>query len=259
MASPIARPFLRGAAYRQLSFVFSARHRHTLCYSYLTASSSLVQSALIQKLQKTSSSLFLRFASSKVGGVDESLLKVLQSEISCIQEIKEPRELEVPEGFPFEIIDNSGDNTITLKREFAGESIQVIVYMNPDEEEDEEEEDEDEDTDHENEFKPSISLLVAIDKGDSPILEFSCSLNSDELLIESMARRNHDDSDGQGAYQGPAFSDLDESLRKGLHNYLKVRGISSDSLYGFLYEYMTIKDEREYQTWLKNIHDFVRK
>lgn len=74
--------------------------------------------------------------------------------------------------------------------------------MNPDEEEDGEEDD---DTDQENALKPTISLHVTIDKGDGPVLEFGCNLNSDELEIETMAKKNRDDSDAQGAYDGPDF------------------------------------------------------
>ncbi|KAH0462576.1 hypothetical protein IEQ34_010151 [Dendrobium chrysotoxum] len=259
MAFSISRPLFRREARLQLSLVLCARHRPILSCSSVASSShfsSLVRSARTQNLKQSSSFLSVRFASSKMGA-DENLLKVLRSEIECIQEFKDPRELDVPEGFPFEILDNPGDNTITLKREFAGENIQIIVYMNPDVEEDEEEDDEDDDADQENASKPSISLHVTIDKGEEvPILEFVCNLNSDELEIENM--KNPDDSGCQGTYEGPEFSDLDESLQKALHHYLKVRGIS-DSLYGFLSEYMMKKDEREYQTWLKNIEEFVRK
>ncbi|KAI0512038.1 hypothetical protein KFK09_012673 [Dendrobium nobile] len=257
MAFSISRPLLRREARLQLSLGLCARHRPVLSCSSVAPSSpfsSLVRSALTQNLKQSSSFLSVRFASSKLGA-DENLLKVLRSEIECIQEFKDPRELDVPEGFPFEILDNPGDNTITLKRDFAGENIQILVYMNPDVEEDEEEDD----TDQENASKPSFSLHVTIDKGEEvPILEFACNLNSEELEIENMARKNPDDSDCQGTYEGPEFSDLDESLQKALHHYLKVRGIR-DSLHGFLSEYMMKKDEREYQTWLKNIEEFVRK
>ncbi|PKU81088.1 Pentatricopeptide repeat-containing protein [Dendrobium catenatum] len=66
----------------------------------------------------------------------ENLGNVLQSEIECAQGTEEHgREVDAPEDFPFEIIDKSDDQTIILKREFAGESIQATVYMNVDGEE----------------------------------------------------------------------------------------------------------------------------
>lgn len=261
MVSFFARRLLQTAAGLRFSSP-CARYRPVLTYFSATSSSapsSLARSSSIQSLNNRPEFLSLRFASSKAGS-DENLLKVLQSEIDCVQEFKDPRDLEVPEGFPFEIIDNPGDQTITLKREFAGENIQALVYMNLDGEEDggENDKDDDDDDEQENSIQPSISLHVTIDKGDVPILEFGCNLNSDELEIESMARKSQEDSDGQGAYEGPNFSDLDESLQKAFHKYLEVRGITG-SLHGFLHEYMTNKDEREYLTWLKNIEVFVRK
>jgi hypothetical protein len=50
---------------------------------------------------------------------------------------------------------------------------------------------------------------------------------------------------------------LDESLQKGLHRYLEVRGIKH-TLHDWLYEYMMHKDEKEYVVWLKNMKEFVR-
>ncbi|KAK8950369.1 hypothetical protein KSP40_PGU012236 [Platanthera guangdongensis] len=207
MVSSFTRRLLQTAAGLRFSSP-CARYRSVLTYfsaASSSAPSSLVRSSLIQSLKNRSAFLPLRFASSKVGS-DENLLKVLQSEIDCVQEFKDPRELEVPEGFPFEIIDNPGDQTITLKREFAGENIQALVYMSLDGEEDGGDSNKDDDTDQENSIQPSISLHVTIDKGDVPILEFGCNLNSEELEIESMARKSQDDSDVQGAYEGPNFS-----------------------------------------------------
>ncbi|KAG0490367.1 hypothetical protein HPP92_007230 [Vanilla planifolia] len=260
MASSLARAFIRKTTGFSYISAFRFGCRSSLSYSSVAASSfssSLVRRALKQSSEKPASLLSLRFASSKVGS-DENLIKVLQSEIDCVQEPKDPRELDIPKGFPFEIIDNPGDQTITLKREFGGENIQVTVYMNLDEEEDVGKGDDESDDNDEEEVshQASISLHVTIDKGEGPILEFGCNLSPDKLDIESMATKSREESDLDGAYQGPEFSDLDDNLQKALHDYLKHRGISG-SLYNFLHEYMTSKDEREYLTWLKNIKCFV--
>lgn len=169
------------------------------------------------------------------------------------------REIDAPEGFPFEIIDNSGDQTVILKREFAGENIQATVFVNFDgEDTSKDDEDNSEVDNQENAVAANISLLVAIDKGEGPVLEIGCNIGSSDLEIESMTMKSTHDSDGQRAYQGPEFSDLDESLQKALHKYLKARGIDG-SLRDFLHEYMMSKDEREYLTWLKNVKEFVGK
>ncbi|PKA60383.1 Uncharacterized protein AXF42_Ash008443 [Apostasia shenzhenica] len=267
MASSMANSLLRRVSRFPISFAVLAPRPTALSYSALASSLSssalLLRRELKQSIWNPSPFLFLRFASTKLGS-DENLMRVLQSEIDCVQESEEPsQEPDVPEGFPFEIIDTPGDQTIVLKREYAGEIIQATVYMNLDEEaigEDNEDgdDDEDEDDDQKSKIQQSISLHITIDKGEGPILEFGCNLNSDELQIETMETKSRDDSDGQGAYQGPDFSDLDENLQKAFHKYLEVRGFQ-DSLHSFLHEYMMNKDEREYLTWLKNIKEFIMK
>lgn len=121
---------------------------------------------------------------------------------TCFQDV------DAPEHFPFHIVDNPGDQAVVLKRELAGENIQVTVFMNFDEQNDMEQHDEaDEDDDsEENSMEPTLSLVVTIDKGEGPLLEFCCNLNSDELQIESMVLKKRDDLADQSAYQGPKFT-----------------------------------------------------
>ncbi|XP_020577891.1 uncharacterized protein At2g39795, mitochondrial-like [Phalaenopsis equestris] len=240
MASVVARSILRRTSRFQISSTLSA------CFSSQASSSqsnSLVRRAQAQRLWYPPSFISLRFATFKVED-DDNLLKVLQSEIDCVQEPKNSLDIDVPKEFPFEIIDRRGDQTMTLKREYGDENIQLTVYMNLDQEG--------------TTIIRRISLHITIDKGQGFILEFGCKLTSDELEIESMASSSSDHFDTQEAYQGPEFSDLDENLQKALHKYLEVRGINS-SLYRFLYEYMINKDEREYLKWLKKLKEFIVK
>lgn len=122
------------------------------------------------------------------------------------------QDLDLPKGFPFEIVDNPGDQSITLKREFAGEKIQVNVFMELDDMGDMNEDDEDDgndDDDHEdgNSPMPKISLIALIDKGEGPSLEFCCDLAADGLHIENMLLKRDDSSSEEGnAYEGPEFS-----------------------------------------------------
>ncbi|CAL9780383.1 unnamed protein product [Musa acuminata subsp. burmannicoides] len=256
---------LRRSLRLHLSPALFRRHGRSLFTSSpLAASSALALSpshgAIPRGLRPPSSPLFPRFASSNISG-DENLKRVIDSEIQCARELdNHGQEVDVPENFPFEIIDSPGDQAVFLKREFAGENIQVTVLMNFDEQDDMEETDEDDGDDESNEssMEPSVSLVVTIEKGESSLLEFCCNLNAHELEIESMVIKKRDDPDDQGAYQGPEFSDLDENLQKALYKYLEVRGIES-SLFDFLHEYMLAKDEREYLTWLKNMKEFVAK
>lgn len=210
----------------------------------------------------------LRFASAKAKpklSADENISRVLDSEIDCAErECVDRQDLDLPNDFPFEVVDNAGDQSITLKREFAGEKVQVNVFMQLDDigdmnEDDEDDGGDDDDRDDGGSPMPKISLITLIDKGEGPSLEFCCDLAADGLHIESMLLKRDDGSSEEGnAYEGPEFSDLDENLQKAFCKYLEERGISP-SLREFLHEYMIQKDDREYLNWLKNMKSFIEK
>uniref|UniRef100_A0A0E0E1F2 Mitochondrial glycoprotein domain-containing protein n=1 Tax=Oryza meridionalis TaxID=40149 RepID=A0A0E0E1F2_9ORYZ len=182
---------------------------------------------------------------------DENLVRVIDSEIECIVQSEEgaasEKQIDLPEDFPFEIIDNPGDQSITLKREIAGETIKATVYTNFDTQD--LNEDGDDNENNEESFKPAIQMVVTVEKPEASILEFECHFNDDELAIESMRMLDQNNSDAENL-------DLDESLQKALHRYLEVRGIKH-SLHDWLCEYMMSKDEKEYLVWLKSMKEFV--
>lgn len=199
----------------------------------------------------------------KVKRADENLLRVLDSEIECAEDSDDeapPQEVALPGDFPFEIVDNTGEQSIILKRKFQGENIEVSVYMDEDEDEPEpaDEDDEDED-DEDKDADGTLTLVPKISKKGAGTLEFSCSLNSEGLEIENITVKKAGVVDNdEEAYDGPHFTDLDESLQKALRKYLIVRGIKP-TLYDFLRDYMMNKDEKEYKTWLQNLKGFVEK
>ncbi|CAK9442237.1 uncharacterized protein LODBEIA_P59800 [Lodderomyces beijingensis] len=57
-------------------------------------------------------------------------------------------------------------------------------------------------------------------------------------------------------YQGPKFSDLDESLQTEFENYLVAKGIDSD-LADFIVAYSDVKEEDEYRNWIKDVSKFL--
>lgn len=57
-------------------------------------------------------------------------------------------------------------------------------------------------------------------------------------------------------YQGPRFSDLDESLQVGFEGYLEECGLS-DKLAEFIVGYSEYKEEREYRQWLEELEKFL--
>ncbi|KAK9283438.1 hypothetical protein L1049_011680 [Liquidambar formosana] len=85
---------------------------------------------------KPSSTPFLqtpRFSSSvaaKRPSSDETLIRVIESEIQCSEEGDDHDRIEeIPNGFPFKIEDHPGQQTISLIREYNGEVIKVEVHM----------------------------------------------------------------------------------------------------------------------------------
>lgn len=196
-------------------------------------------------------------ASSSKASADENLRRVIESEIECVVQSDQStvdKHIDLPDNFLFEVVDNPGDQSITLKREFAGETIQAAVYTNFDTEE--ELDDDDESDNNEESFKPAIQMTVTVKKPEGPILEFDCNFNDEQLAIESMRVLNRDNPDAENVYEGPPFLVLDESLQKALHRYLEVRGIKH-SLHDWLYDYMMRKDDKEYVVWLKNMKEFI--
>ncbi|XAR66237.1 hypothetical protein NMG60_11012392 [Bertholletia excelsa] len=188
---------------------------------------------------------------------DTSLLQVLESEIKCAQESDDHDVVEeVPGGFPFKIEDNPGQQTISLTREYQGETISVEVHM-PDLVTGEGDDNDDgHHDDAESSNQSSIPLVVRVSKRSGPCLEFGCTAYADEIVIDSLSVKDPENSEDQIAYEGPDFSDLDENLQKAFHKYLEIRGIKPSTT-NFLHEYMINKDSREYLMWLKNLKKFI--
>ena len=100
-------------------------------------------------------------------------------------------------------MDNPGLQTLTLKRTYQGEEIEVEVHM-PDLVTGEN----DDDPDGDNSEKASLSslpLVVSVSKKDGPSLEFSCISYPDEIEIDSLAANRPEISDEEIAYKGPSF------------------------------------------------------
>ncbi|KAK4487835.1 hypothetical protein RD792_003571 [Penstemon davidsonii] len=226
------------------------RHSAALLYTYANNCSRNL-------LPRTFPSFLHRYSTKPSS--DEKLLRVIEDEIQCAAESLEADQgEEVPKGFPFEIEDTPGQSTITLKREYQGETISVEVHMPDLVTGDENENDDDNDEEGEEKANQSnIPLIVKISKKSGPSLEFGCSAYPDEIAIESLSVKNPENTEDDIAYEGPDFQDLDENLQKAFHKYLEVRGIKPSTT-NFLHGYMVDKDSREYVTWLKNLQKFVR-
>ncbi|KAI3992271.1 hypothetical protein MKX01_029992 [Papaver californicum] len=194
---------------------------------------------------------------------DDTLLRVIDSEIDdAVEEALDLEVAEAPREFPFKIVYNAGEETVTLTRDYQGEKIKVTVYkpdLSGDYEEDQEEDQEVDQNDEEKEEESGsgcIDLVVSVAKKNEPTLEFNVEIEADGVTINNLAYKNPNVSDEAIAYEGPEFSSLDEDLQKAFHTYLEVRGINS-SIANFLFDYMVNKEHKEYTAWLKNLKNFV--
>ncbi|XP_050208729.1 uncharacterized protein At2g39795, mitochondrial-like [Mercurialis annua] len=191
------------------------------------------------------------------GTSTESLLRVLDMEIKLAEETDDHERVEtIPEGFPFKIDDNPGQQTLILTREYDGELVKVEVHM-PDLVTGEDNQVGDDDIDDaEKPTRSSIPLIVSVSKKSGTSLEFHCIAYPDGIVVDTLSVKNSELSEDKIAYEGPNFHDLDEKLKKAFHKYLENRGIKPSTI-NFLHEYMINKDSREFLGWLKDLKQFV--
>ncbi|KAL4296972.1 hypothetical protein GQ457_12G032480 [Hibiscus cannabinus] len=220
---------------------------------------SCVFTALNQGFQSRQSTVYrfypntLRFSTavaSKKPSSDESVIRVLEYKIQCAEEDGSDQVEGTPSGFPFEIEDIPGIQTVTLKRDYNGELVKVDVDM-PEHGDEQEEDDDNNGDDYEDQNKTSIPLVVTVAKKDGSNLEFNCTASPDHIEIDSLYFRSTDAEEDELAYEGPDFHDLDDNLKEAFNKYLEVRGIEPSAT-NFLHEYMINKNNREYLNWLKN-------
>ncbi|XP_071710665.1 uncharacterized protein At2g39795, mitochondrial-like [Rutidosis leptorrhynchoides] len=186
---------------------------------------------------------------------DESLLKIIDSEINCSEESYEEGE-GIPEAFPFKLNDNPGQQTVSLTRDYHGETIHVEVEPSSLVTGEEDDDNDDADDDTEKDGQSSLPMVVKVSKSGGPCLEFGVTAYADEIVIDSLSVKDPDMTDDQLPYEGPRFDELDENLQKAFHKYLEIRGIKPSAT-NFLHEYMVNKEHREYTNWLKNLKKFV--
>ncbi|KAG9157066.1 hypothetical protein Leryth_009099 [Lithospermum erythrorhizon] len=104
---------------------------------------------------------------------DETLVKVIDFEIQCAEESNDNDKIEdIPESFPFKIEDEPGQQTLTLTREYQGESIS-------------------------REFQEKWSMLGV-----------GVTAFPDEIAIDSLSIKDPKVGEDQIAYEGPDFGDL---------------------------------------------------
>ncbi|KAI0544164.1 mitochondrial glycoprotein [Xylaria curta] len=225
---------------------------------------------------------------------DQELLAKLESELQFESEMKQSEQLPASikdfiENSPYELKDEPGKEDVYLVRKFGNETITVSFSISDLANYDPEVYDEDTaltddelDTpegkrlaeteaeeaieDEEAEPPAPCRLNIVVEKPNKGALNIEALAQDGTILVENFyyykdPKMAHSSSPeavhgAEDVYPGPPFSSLDEDLQVMMERYLEERGISQ-ALAIFVPDYMDVKEQREYQSWLKNVKDFV--
>ena len=108
--------------------------------------------------------------------------------------------------------------------------------------------------------KPNVNdglfLNLFLQSSESALLIDSINYKSDakEFLENSI---NTSEFLDKVSYQGPRFSELDESVQTGFESYLDSKGINNE-LADFVIGFSEFKEEKEYRTWLGDLVKFFK-
>ncbi|KAK4218452.1 mitochondrial glycoprotein [Rhypophila decipiens] len=249
-----------------------------------------------QQASAFSTSLFKRQAA-EAGEVDEELSAKLASEIEFEEEVKgeplPPSIKDFIDNSPFELQDISGKEEVVLTRNYGNEKITVSFsiadlhsYDNEPFDEDNALADEDpaeegknqngrqtenfdEEFDEEaaqGEAPVRCGLNIVIEKPNKGALSIEAVAEDGAIVVENMyyykdAKLAHAADPeashaAQSFYPGPPFGTLDEDLQILMERYLEDRGIDQ-TLAQFIPDYMDVKEEKEYLSWLSNVKGFI--
>eukprot|EP00227_Mantoniella_beaufortii_P021045 CAMPEP_0197575236 /NCGR_PEP_ID=MMETSP1326-20131121/695_1 /TAXON_ID=1155430 /ORGANISM="Genus nov. species nov., Strain RCC2288" /LENGTH=305 /DNA_ID=CAMNT_0043137969 /DNA_START=43 /DNA_END=960 /DNA_ORIENTATION=- len=195
---------------------------------------------------------------------EKGLSEVLSEELEHEQSTYQPSEVVAsgpPE--PFEIMETDGNCEIVLTRSYGDdEEIAVSFIASSDAYGDEDDmypEQNGEEDEDEGEDEVTVLFDVSVTQGDGKVsLEFNCATDGDTVEVRHLNYIEEDgDDDGfSTTYDGPSYTDLDESVQEEFHKYLEARGINS-TLANFIMEAHVDKEQREYTRWLENVSNFV--
>ncbi|KAI0446866.1 mitochondrial glycoprotein [Xylaria telfairii] len=227
---------------------------------------------------------------------DRELLAKLKSELQFEREMKATEQVPASiqdflDNSPYELKDEPGQEDVYLVRKFGNETITVsfsisdLTNYDPDMfNEDNALTDEELDTpegkqpaeteaedgldDDDAEIEPAIPcrMNIVVEKPNKGALNIEAVAQDGGILVENMyyykdAKMAHSSSPeavhgAEDVFAGPPFASLDEDLQLMVERYLEERGISQ-AMAIFVPDYLDVKEQREYQAWLKNVKDFV--
>ncbi|KAI1870389.1 hypothetical protein JX265_001735 [Neoarthrinium moseri] len=284
------------SAPRGLTRLSSAALRQTSTAARTSSQLRAAAWAPLRSSQFASAFSTSQFRRAPAGEVDEELSLKIDSELQYENELKEsePTPASVKdflENSPFELIDTPGKEDVILKRKFGNETITVSfsisdltnyepdafdedaalsdeAYESGSEQQRAAEEDalDAEEAEGEGEGAPPTRLNIVIEKDGKGALNVEAIAQEGQIMVENFyyyqdAQLAHSSSadvvhQAQDTFPGPPFGTLDEDLQILMERYLEERGITQ-ALAVFVPDYMDLKEQREYQAWLKNVKTFL--
>lgn len=118
----------------------------------------------------------------------------------------------------------------------------------------------------ESDAAPPCRLNIVVEKDGKGALNIEALAQDGQIMVENFYYYNdskfaHSESaevahQAQDAFPGPPFGTLDEDLQILLERYLEERGVTQ-ALAVFVPDYMDLKEQKEYNHWLKNVKAFI--
>ncbi|KAI1816999.1 mitochondrial glycoprotein [Poronia punctata] len=229
--------------------------------------------------------------------VNQELAAKLESELQFESEMgeNEPGPASIKDfldNSPYQLKDEPGKQDVFLTRKFGNETITVsfsvadLATFDPEMYNDEDaglgdedmetpegkrlaeaEEAEEMDREHEEPPVPCRLNIVVEKEGGKGALNIEAVAQDGAIMIENFyyysdAKMAHSSTpqathEAEDVYPGPPFASLDEDLQILMERFLEERGISQ-AMAVFVPDYLDVKEQREYQAWLKKVKNFVQ-
>lgn len=225
------------------------------------------------------------FASSVVRSNAKELLAVVKSESKLANSIENelaPEHTEYLKESGFEVLQIPGESNVELSKTLeSGELLKVFFDIDevtdvsfgapesPAEEEDAVEQFEDEMYQYDSTFANVKVFISNAEKNNGLFFNLMLQSSEEEFFVDyfnykpdSAAFLEQVAEKGQFLakfeYQGPRFSNLDESLQAAVEKYLLEKGINS-SLADFIFGYSEVREEDSYRTLLGDLSKYLGK
>eukprot|EP01024_Parvocaulis_polyphysoides_P056874 TRINITY_DN60279_c0_g1_i1.p1 TRINITY_DN60279_c0_g1~~TRINITY_DN60279_c0_g1_i1.p1 ORF type:complete len:254 (+),score=30.50 TRINITY_DN60279_c0_g1_i1:48-764(+) len=182
-----------------------------------------------------------------------SLVDVLKEELDHEKQTYEkPENLTGGPPAPFILKEQELDTLLTLTRTYNNEEIEINIKVN-DQPQPEHVEDEEGNTN----MQVNVIFTVSVTKGDQSLI-LDIQITEDQFLVDHVSLEPKDGFPSDSYYHGPVFDELDEGLVTGFYDFLEERGVNTD-LANYLVSLINDKEQREYQSWLARVKDFLSK